>query len=389
MVLETVKKIADAVEKRPKELEAARKTGKKVVGWLEYNIPEEVIHALGLIPIRLGTGGSDRITELGSRYISSKNCVFCRQTVGSFAEKKDPYILNSDLVAFDGTCLQLYRVAELVKYYFKVNTLVLGVPKNFYLPEGKEYFVKELEWFTSELETFAGHKLDKKKLASSIKLYDNIRKSTQELYKYQAVDGKPPITWREVYDVIQAGYYLDREQYLGYLKELLAELKTKHGKAVIGNKSGDTRIFLSGSLIPPEDRKLIGIIEDVHGRIVVDDLWSGLTPSHGLTIKEPTLKGIAEAYLDRIPPHAALPYLDLKTDRRLKNLSQLYKEYKAQGIIYHSLRFCDPFTFKASELKEILKKDSIPFLEIHTEYSGSDVEAIRTRVETFVETIPK
>jgi len=29
----------------------------------------------------------------------------------------------------------------------------------------------------------------------------------------------------------------------------------------------------------------------------------------------------------------------------------------------------------------------VPFLEIHTEYSGSDFEAIRTRVEAFVEMI--
>jgi len=155
MSLTTLGKIAEAVRNRPAQIEAARREGKKAVGLLGYNIPEEIVHALGLIPFRLGNGGSERVTELGSRYLSSKTCVFCRHSVGVFADKKNAYTNNSDLVIFDTTCLQLFRVSELVKYYFKVNTLVLGVPKNYYLPEGKQYFIKELQWFTGELEKFA------------------------------------------------------------------------------------------------------------------------------------------------------------------------------------------------------------------------------------------
>lgn len=382
MVLETLTKIKEAVATRPQELAEAREKGSKVVGWLSYNIPEEIIHALGLIPIRLGIGGDDRLVEIGSRYISSKNCVFVRESVGLFSENQDPYVRNSDLVAVDATCLQMYRMAEVVKYYFKV-TLILGVPRNFYLPEGQEYFQKELEWFSQKLEEFAGNKLDKNKLAESIQLYNGIRKSIKKLYKYQAAANQP-IKWREVFDVVHAGYYLDRERYLSLLQELLKELKEKHSKPETASLNGDTRILLSGSIIPPKDTKLLNIIEHVGGRIVGDDLWSGLNPFLNLEIRENSIKGIADAYINRVP-HAALPYLDLKTDGRLKNLRQLIQDYKAQGVIYHTLRFCDPFTFKAGELKDVLNKDGIPFLEIHTEYAGSDVEAIRTRVETFVE----
>jgi len=233
------------------------------------------------------------------------------------------------------------------------------------------------------LEEFAGHELDKNKLAESIKLYSNIRRAIQDLYKYQAVDN-PPIKWRDVFDIIHAGFYLDRTRYFSLLQELLIELKENHGKPEIGSLNGDARIFLSGSIIPPRDTKLINIIEQVGGRIVCDDLWSGLNPFLNLEIKEPSIEGIANAYISRIP-HAALPYLDLETDRRLKNLKQLINDYKAHGVIYHTLRYCDPFTFKAGETKDVLKKERVPLLEIHTEYAGSDIEAIRTRVEAFVE----
>ncbi len=104
------------------------------------------------------------------------------------------------------------------------NTIILGVPKNFNSPEGHEYFRKELESFTGRLEEFACTKLDQKKLAESIKLYDSIRKAISELYKYQAVT-HPPIKWREVFEVVHAGFSLDREQYLSLLHELIKELK--------------------------------------------------------------------------------------------------------------------------------------------------------------------
>ncbi len=170
------------------------------------------------------------------------------------------------------------------------------------------------------------------------------------------------------------------------LQELLTELKEKHGEPVIGNLNGDARILVSGSIIPPGDTKLINIIEQVGGRIVGDDLWSGLNPSLDVNIREASIKGIADAYINRVP-HAALPFLDLETDKRLKNLKQLIRDHKAQGVLYHTLRYCDAFSFKAGETKNVLKVEGVPLLEIHTEYAGSDVEAIRTRAEAFVELI--
>jgi benzoyl-CoA reductase/2-hydroxyglutaryl-CoA dehydratase subunit BcrC/BadD/HgdB len=388
MALKTLETFVTAVAARPAALAEERRRGAKVVGAWEYTVPEEVIHALGLIPVRLAAGGSEKTTELGARYISSKNCVFCRHAVGQFATKKDPYILNTDLFVFDATCLQLFRVAEIVKYYFNVPMLVLGVPKTYDAPEAADYFLAELTWFTKELETFAGRPLENERLAESIDLFRKIREVSLEIYRQQAVPGTPAISWREVFDVIQAGYVLDKQEYLALLLELATELKATP-LSTERKRSNEKRIFLSGSLIPPKDRKLIEIIEDVGGRVIVDDLSTGLGAVDGLCFEEPTLRGVARAYLSRNPPHSALPYLDLATDPRLANFKRLIKEYDARAVIYHSLRFCDPYTFKAAELKAFLQPDRVPFLEIHTEYSGSDVEAIRTRVEALVETMSR
>ena len=382
MGLKTLEKITAALTSRPAELEQLRKQGKKIVGWLAYNIPEEIIYALGLIPIRVGQGGDGRLVEVGARHISTKNCVFVRQVLGQFAEKTDPYIKQLDLVAIDATCIQLYRLEELINFYFDYKTVVLGVPRNFATKEGHEYFRKEVEHFTKKLELFAGVSLEQSKLQEAINIYDGIREAIKTLYSYQSKDNAP-LSWRDVSAVINAGYNLDRLRYLELLQELIKEVEEKTSEPQ-ENQAIEARLFLSGSLIPPGDTKLIDIIEQLGGRIVGDDLWSGLNFFLNLEIKEPTPFGVADAYLDRIP-HASLPYLDLPTDGRLANLKHQIQQFNADGVIYHTLRYCDAFTFKAGETKDVLK--NVPFLEIHTEYSGSDFEAIRTRVEAFVEMI--
>ncbi len=385
MSLNTLSLIGERLAERPAELAAARSAGAKVVGFQGYSLPEEIIHALGLIPIRIGLGGSDRLVELGGRYISTKNCVYVRETVGLFAENTDPYITNSDVFAFDATCLQTYRTAEIVQYYFDKEVYIVGDPRNFYLDEAHIYFTEELRNFIGKLEKIAGAKLDPANLAKSIALCDAIRDEIVAIYHYQAA-AAPVISWEQVFDVIQAGHVLDRLEFLDLLRSLHAELVAAQGPAVIGARQEEARIFISGSVIPPGDKKLISIIQEQGGRIVGDDLWSGLIPYVDVDIKAATLEAVAHAYLHRVP-HGALPYLDLATDRRIARLKDLIKLFKANGVIYHTLRYCDPYTFKAKETKDILEKEGIPLLELHTEYAGSDIEAIRTRIEALIEMI--
>ena len=385
MSVKTLDVIRKRLEERPDELRRARENGLKVVGWVGYNVPEEIIHALGFIPVRIAVGGDDRLVEIGARYASSKTCVFIREIVGAFAENQDPFIQQTDILAFDATCLQNYRAAEVIEYFFKKDVVVLAVPRNFHLDEAKEYFAHEANEFTRLLEERAGASLDLARLAESVALYNDIRKTLKSIYTFQASKDNV-ISWEEVYDLIQAGDLLDKREYLSLLSQTLDELKERQHHPVIASDDGDSRIFLSGSLIPRGDRKLISIIKSVGGRIVGDDLWSGILPHLDLDIKEISPSGVALGYLNRTP-HAALPYLDLESDRRLKKLQERLTEFKAQGVIYHTLRYCDPFTFKAKETKNVLAKSGIPLLEIHTEYAGSDYEAMKTRVEAFVEMI--
>jgi benzoyl-CoA reductase/2-hydroxyglutaryl-CoA dehydratase subunit BcrC/BadD/HgdB len=383
MSLKTIDRINEALAHRPAELEKARIEGKKVVGWFNYNVPEELIYAAGLIPVHLGTGGDNRLVELGGRYISMMNCVFTRQITGQFAGEADAYIQNTDAIFIDVTCKQLYRVYELINYYFSRKAEIIGVPYNFQIAAGKEYFRKEIAAFAAKLEAISGIKITSQSLRRSVDVYTGIREAVRELYQIQA-GPQTPISWHETYDVIQAAYYLDKELYLSLLSELVAELRSAPVNPKI--KADAPRLLISGSVIPPGDRKVLDLVEQSGGRVVIDDLWSGFAPYLDTDVKEVSVEGIADAYLSR-HPHGSLPVMNIEQDRRLKNIKRLIQEYRVNGVLFHTLRYCDCFTFKAAETKNVLKAIAIPFLEIHTEYALSDIEAIRTRLEAFIEAL--
>lgn len=55
-----------------------------------------------------------------------------------------------------------------------------------------------------------------------------------------------------------------------------------------------------------------------------------------------------------------------------------------QGIIYHTTKFCDMYSFEYAYLKDTL---SIPVLKIETDYTEEGSGQMRTRIEAFVETL--
>jgi benzoyl-CoA reductase/2-hydroxyglutaryl-CoA dehydratase subunit BcrC/BadD/HgdB len=134
----------------------------------------------------------------------------------------------------------------------------------------------------------------------------------------------------------------------------------------------------------PGDTKLIDIIEKSGAEIVGDLLWTGFASFADLDVMEYSMQGLVDSYLNRLP-HAGLPYLEVNSDRKLSMLLELVRQSGAQGVIYYSLRYCDPFSFKMLVTKDYLKRAGVPLMEAQTDYGTMDTETLRTRVEAFVE----
>jgi benzoyl-CoA reductase/2-hydroxyglutaryl-CoA dehydratase subunit BcrC/BadD/HgdB len=168
---------------------------------------------------------------------------------------------------------------------------------------------------------------------------------------------------------------------------LIAELKT----VPLPNRVTPlrtVRIVLAGSIIAPGNTKIIDVLDGLGVTVVGDDLCTGQRTFAGLEVKEPTLAGLAEAYLERTPCAAQL-YPEQKTDKRLQNLFDLVDRHRADGVLYHTLRFCDPYTFRVEENKALLDERDIPFLQLHTDYGVNDIGQLQTRIQAQVEIIKR
>ncbi len=70
---------------------------------------------------------------------------------------------------------------------------------------------------------------------------------------------------------------------------------------------------------------------------------------------------------------------------RIEDIIRLAKEYKADGVIDCSLKFCGLYDIEKKSVAEALKKEGIPLLQLETDYEDSDAGQLRTRIEAFVE----
>ncbi len=371
----------DLLAKRPEELKQAKAEGRKVVGYFCSYIPEEIIWALGMIPLRLCRAGNNQAVSVGATYLTSNACPFACSCVGLKKDGRDGYFKLIDYVVDAPACLQMRRVLEVWEKYFEVRVLSLALPRQFYSVRGQAYFAQAVEQLSRELAHDQGINLDSARLTQAVELFNDIRRQQRWLY-----DGLKQasfaLDWRQVLGVIRAGLLLDREQYLQLLHELVAQLKSQAPDNTPARKA---RLLIAGAMLAPGDDKLVNILAEVGAEVVMDELCTGSRSIYG-EIKQPDINSIAQRYLSNIPC-GSLPYPKLDDDPRHKHLRRLLTEYRIEGVIYYTLRFCDAYNFKAGHMRHLITSMGISFLHISSDYTNADVGQMRTRVEAFLESI--
>jgi benzoyl-CoA reductase/2-hydroxyglutaryl-CoA dehydratase subunit BcrC/BadD/HgdB len=77
-------------------------------------------------------------------------------------------------------------------------------------------------------------------------------------------------------------------------------------------------------------------------------------------------------------------------NRRLTELDKMIARFNPDVVVDVVLHACHSYNVESHKIKEhVTNQHKMPFLKIETDYSQSDVEQIRTRVEALLETVPK
>ena len=168
------------------------------------------------------------------------------------------------------------------------------------------------------------------------------------------------------------------------LEETLEELKTREPD----DKPWRARVLLVGSEV--DDSGLVKLIEEQGAFVCCDRFCFGSYPGREeivLNDDEPVLKQICRHYIQNCQCPRMMN--QEKVYSRKQYVAELAKEYKANGIIYQQVKFCDPWAYERTLGAAMLQNDyGYPVLSVDRPYNiASSSGQMRTRVQAFVESI--
>ncbi|MCR4393305.1 MAG: 2-hydroxyacyl-CoA dehydratase family protein [Dehalococcoidales bacterium] len=359
---------------KTRAIQEHKAAGKKVFGWLCTYVPEEVILAADILPIRITGYTQETELEDGNAYLYINNCSFSRSCLQMGLRKEYDFL---DGVVGGSTCDGARRLFDVWRFYLNPEFFhVLTVPRKYH-EKAHELYYLQVETFKKHLEEYTGKTITDESLLKSIEVMNQQRKLLKELYDLRKLD-EPLITGAETMEVLNGTFRMHKEECNSYLAELINELKQKNQ----GHKAR-ARIMLIGSVL--NNPEFLKSIEELDTIIVTDELctstryWSEPVVLEGA--KNP-LEAISRRYLNNFPCARMFP-----SDERFNRIVQLAREARVDGIISETIRYCVPYAHDIPLLSERLKHEDIPLLTLDVEYGTSGSGQIRTRVQAFIEMV--
>ncbi len=368
-----MEKFAEAVSLPNEWINGWRKAGKKLLGYFCSYIPEEIMHAANILPIRVRAAGCTD-TPMGDAYLISTACSFTRCCLE--AANRNEYAYLDGMVSYN-SCDQVRRLDDNLR--FKAP-----LPYHYFLSIPSIANEVTIEWFSHELSKFKrsleenfGVQITDEKLEKAIKIYNETRTLLKELYKLRQGD-TPPISGSEIMKVILAGVTIPRADF----NELLT-LQIKEAQKSEGRSDYRARIMLVGSLL--DDPEYIKIIEDLGGLVVTDSLCFGSRYFWDL-VEENTsnpLDALSKRYLSKI----SCPRMTDGHNARIDFIKKLIKEYYVDGVIFQRMKFCPVWWGEIFLFRDELKELGVPYLDLEREYTLGGVGQMKTRIQAFLEVL--
>lgn len=358
---------------KTKDILELKKQGKKVFGWICTYVPEEVINAAGILPVRIT--GYEREIELedGNAYLYVNNCSFSRSCLQMALNSEYDYL---DGVVAGATCDGARRLFDLWVHYVKLPFHhILTVPRK-YTERAHDLYYEQVVIFKQNLEQHLNIQITEEALQQSIRVYNESRELLRKLYELRKLD-RPPISGAETMEVLNASCRMPKEVFNSYLRQLLEEI-TVSERAYPSR----ARLMVTGSIM--NNPEFIRSIEELGGLVVTDELctstryWSDPVVMDG----RPPLEAISRRYLNNFPCARMVP-----SDCRFDRILDLAREYKVDGVISQIIRYCVPYAHDLPLITERLNKIGVPTLALDVEYGTSGSGQIRTRVQAFLEMV--
>lgn len=346
------------------------RTGGKVVGYFCTYVPEEILYAANILPVRiLGSHEPQDVTEA---HIFGMFCPFCRDCLAQGLKGRYDYL---DGIMIAQSCLHIRQAyTSWSKHIPTEFSYYLPMPNNVQSQHSVTYLTGELKAFKSAVEKWIGKSISDEDLRSGIRLMNESRSLMHQLYEYKKKDN-PLISGEETMEVAISQQLIHKTDHIKELKKLLEELKTKSN-----GKNTGTRLMLLGS--ENDDIPFVQMVESVNGTVVIEDhcigtryFWNNVENSD-----DDSINLIARRYVER----PACPSKDWMDRSRINHILNLAKEFNVKGAIVIQQKFCDPHELDIPAITKALSNNGIKTLFLEFDVTVP-IGQFKIRVEAFLE----
>jgi len=142
------------------------------------------------------------------------------------------------------------------------------------------------------------------------------------------------------------------------------------------------RLLLTGSTLAMGDSRVLDLIEQADGVVVVEEFAEGLRPYwENVGTEGDLMQALAVTYfMKRIPPAWFRPGKE-----RLDFLIKLAKDFSVEGVIWYQLMYRESYKTESYYFPERLKKEAgLSMLVLESDYDASEAGPMRTRIETYM-----
>lgn len=367
--------ITKAFEQNVLLLNEAKAAGKKVVGQFCLYSPSEIAIAANAIPVSLCGTRNDSIPR-AEEILPRSLCPLIKSSFGFGLSDSCAYLAASDLVVADTTCDGKKKMYELFDFKPLFMLQLPQIQDN----DALTYWRGQFEKLVAHMEKMFQVTITDEKLHEAIKLMNRERRALKAVMDL-AQRTPSPITGMELVEIcFKTSFFPDKEVGITMLENLAKELACMDVPQE-EQQAAKPRILLTGVPVGLGSHKVVQLVEECGGIVVCLDNCSGYKKTRVMVDENSDpLTALAERYL-HIPCSVMSP-----NPHRYEAITEMAKDFAVDAIIDLTWQGCQTYAVESWSLKKFVQGTlNKPFLQIETDYSETDIEQLKVRIEAFLE----
>lgn len=356
----------------------------KAIGYTCYHIPEVLLNVDNCFSVRLRaprTGSMD----IATYYMSSYLCGFSKAILERAIEGGYNFLsalMGSESCSEMNRAYEHFELLNLVendKFFVSIADIPFKIEPHTVKHYANQMRIKVLD----RLKEVYGTDTSDDALRKAVEEHNEVCRLITEIGEYRKEEN-PRITGYEFHILNLITYCCPKYLIIDKLRETAEELKTRVPDE---KRSYRAKVVVVGSEM--DDPDFTKLIEESGALVVADRYCFGSLPGREEIILNDTDDVLEQIVLHYMKTCQCPRYMSReKVHGRRDYVKRLVEEYKADGVIYEQIKFCEFWGYERALASHIITNDfGIPSVTVDRQYTASASGQLRTRVQAFVESL--